>query len=97
MPIKYILILLCLTLCACDCPEAEYTLTADDIECHGEEDTFFYSGEACNFYSCTWYCANYKGAECAYVDLTFSSCYFEDGGDWKFDSSFIDEDGICGS
>jgi len=92
--IKLILLTIFICLSACDCPEVDYEFKNDGrtLACHGYDDKFRYDGEYCTVVSCTWYCNSYGTASCAYVDLTFMSC----GEGWYLESSFVDEDGICG-
>ena len=93
---KYLIALCLLFVAACDCSEVDYEFKngGDTLACHGYDDISEYDDGYCKIVSCVWYCNSYQGSNCAYVDITFSSC---DGESWGRDYVFIEEEGICGS
>lgn len=93
---KYLITLCLLFAAACDCSEVDYEFKdgGRTLACHGYDDKYVYDDGYCKIVSCVWYCNSYRGSDCAYVDLTFSSC---DGDGWSLSSDFVDEEGICES
>ncbi len=91
---KHLLLTIAVLVSSCVCAPVDYDINSEGVLCSGYDDKYVYSGEYCTIVSCIWYCNSYGAHDCAYVDLMFTSC---DGQDFVLDSSFIDDDGICGS